>query len=164
VPSVVLGCSWYRRSVSSRDIDTFVCGVVRHSNFRVWITLICVSSLVITLPNTSFSGKLDVEWIEIEGKAVSVRTMTAYKGSRGIAPLILNPCTYWTEGWVVFKIGVDFCNCPGSSPGSPSNYRLRYIGFLVPSTGEQLLSCAWYGSSRLMYQSYCSSPNVTVLL
>ena len=93
VQSVVFGCLWYRRYVSSRNIDTSLYCVVRRSISRVWITLICDSSLVITSLNRSYSGKLDAEGLKVEVRAVPVRAMTAYKGSRGIAPLFLNPGT-----------------------------------------------------------------------
>jgi hypothetical protein len=80
VQSVVLGRSWYRRSISSRNIDTSLYCTVRRSISRVCITLTCDSSLVITSPNRSYSGKLDAEGLKVEGKAVPVRAVTAYKG------------------------------------------------------------------------------------
>jgi hypothetical protein len=47
--------------------------------------------------------------------------MMTYKGSRGKAPLILNPSIHWMEGRVVSKAGVDFCSCPDWNSGTPTS-------------------------------------------
>jgi len=50
-----------------------------------------------SLVNSRLSGppELGSTLIELKDKAVPVYTMKAYKGTRGIAPLILNHGTRW---------------------------------------------------------------------
>jgi hypothetical protein len=88
--------------------------------FLIWIPVTCNFSLANTSWNRLYSGKFD-GGLRNKGKVAPVYAIKAYRGSRGIAPLILNVGTHWTRGWVVSKAGLEALQLPGlKTPDCPA--------------------------------------------